>query len=102
MYLIAYLKRLLQEKHSLRITDITIDYVPEKLQCFDEETKTFRSLKRYLSFKRTSLQTYYYFKIWYGKTAVIKNVVQRLHQKAKDLGIEVISFCENTNRNCRI
>jgi len=68
---------------------LTIDYVPEKLPFRDEETKTVaQTLSVVLKGARPS-NLLLFGKPGTGKTAVIKNVVQRLHQKAKDLGIEV-------------
>ena len=68
---------------------LTIDYVPEKLPFRDEETKTIaQTLSVVLKGARPS-NLLLFWKPGTGKTAVIKNVVQRLHQKAKDLGIEV-------------
>lgn len=68
---------------------LTIDYVPEKLPFRDEETKTIaQTLSVVLKGARPS-NLLLFGKPGTGKTAVVKNVVQRLHQKAKDLGIEV-------------
>jgi len=68
---------------------LAIDYVPEKLSFRDEETKTIaQTLSVVLKGARPS-NLLLFGKPGTGKTAVIKNVVQRLHQKAKDLGIEV-------------
>ncbi|MFY9796698.1 MAG: AAA family ATPase [Candidatus Nitrosopolaris sp.] len=68
---------------------LTIDYVPEKLPFRDEETKTVaQTLSVVLKGARPS-NLLLFGKPGTGKTAVIKNVVQRLHKKAKDLGIEV-------------
>lgn len=68
---------------------LTIDYVPEKLPFRDEEAKTIaQTLSVVLKGARPS-NLLLFGKPGTGKTAVIKNVVQRLHQKAKDLGIEV-------------
>jgi len=68
---------------------LTIDYVPEKLPFRDEETKTIaQTLSVVLKGARPS-NLLLFGKPGTGKTAVIKNVVQRLHQKAKDLEIEV-------------
>ena len=68
---------------------LTIDYVPEKLPFRDEETKTIaQTLSVVLKGARPS-NLLLFGKPGTGKTAVIKNVVQRLHQKAKDIGIEV-------------
>lgn len=68
---------------------LTIDYVPEKLSFRDEETKTVaQTLSVVLKGARPS-NLLLFGKPGTGKTAVVKNVVQRLHKKAKDLGIEV-------------
>ena len=68
---------------------LTIDYVPEKLPFRDEETKTVaQTLSVVLKGARPS-NLLLFGKPGTGKTAVVKNVVQRLHKKAKDLGIEV-------------
>ncbi len=68
---------------------LTIDYVPEKLPFRDEETKTIaQALSVVLKGARPS-NLLLFGKPGTGKTAVIKNVVQRLHQKAKERGIEV-------------
>lgn len=68
---------------------LTIDYVPEKLPFRDEETKAIaQTLSVVLKGARPS-NLLLFGKPGTGKTAVIKNVVQRLHKKAKDLGIEV-------------
>ena len=68
---------------------LTIDYVPEKLSFRDEETKTVaQTLSVVLKGARPS-NLLLFGKPGTGKTAVLKNVVQRLHKKAKDLGIEV-------------
>jgi archaeal cell division control protein 6 len=68
---------------------LTIDYVPEKLSFRDEETKTVaQTLSVVLKGARPS-NLLLFGKPGTGKTAVVKNVVQRLHKKAKELGIEV-------------
>ena len=68
---------------------LTVDYVPEKLPFRDEETKTVaQTLSVVLKGARPS-NLLLFGKPDTGKTAVVKNVVQRLHKKAKDLGIEV-------------
>ena len=68
---------------------LTIDYVPESLSFRDEETKTVaQTLSVVLKGARPS-NLLLFGKPGTGKTAVVKNVVQRLHKKAKDLGIEV-------------
>ena len=68
---------------------LTIDYVPEKLSFRDEETKTVaQTLSVVLKGARPS-NLLLFGKPGTGKTAVVKNVVQRLHKKAKDLDIEV-------------
>ena len=68
---------------------MTIDYVPEKLPFRDEETKTIaQTLSVVLKGARPS-NLLLFGKPGTGKTAVIKNVVEHLHKKAKELGIEV-------------
>jgi cell division control protein 6 len=80
----VYGKALIKNRRTL-----TIDYVPEKLPFRDEETKTVaQTLSVVLKGARPS-NLLLFGKPGTGKTAVIKNVVQRLHKKAKDLGIEV-------------
>lgn len=69
---------------------LTIDYVPEKLSFRDEETKTIaQTLSAVLKGARPS-NLLLFGKPGTGKTAVVKNVIGRLHTKAQELGIEVI------------
>src|ERR687884_1252145 len=69
---------------------LTIDYVPEKLPFRDEETKTVaQTLSVVLKGARPS-NLLLFGKPGTGKTAVVKNVINRLQKKAKELEIEVI------------
>src|SRR5918911_991499 len=69
---------------------LTIDYVPEKLPFRDEEAKTIaQTLSAVLKGTRPS-NLLLFGKPGTGKTAVVKNVIGRLHTKAQELGIEVI------------
>lgn len=69
---------------------LTIDYVPEKLPFRDEEVKTIaQTLSIVLKGARPS-NLLLFGKPGTGKTAVIKNIVNRLQKKAKELEIEVI------------
>jgi cell division control protein 6 len=78
-------KTLVKNRRSL-----TIDYVPEKLSFRDEETKTIaQTLSAVLKGTRPS-NLLLFGKPGTGKTAVVKNVIGRLHTKAQELGIEVI------------
>ena len=78
-------KTLVKNRRSL-----TIDYVPEKLSFRDEETKTnAQTLSAVLKGTRPS-NLLLFGKPGTGKTAVVKNVIGRLHTKAQELGIEVI------------
>jgi len=77
-------KSLLKDRQTL-----TIDYVPEKLPFRDEETKT---LAQVLSsvFKGARPSNLLLFgKPGTGKTAVVKNVVERLQKKSSELGIHI-------------
>jgi archaeal cell division control protein 6 len=69
---------------------LTIDYVPEKLPFRDEEGKTIaQTLSIVLKGARPS-NLLLFGKPGTGKTAVIKNIINRLQRKAKELEIEVI------------
>jgi cell division control protein 6 len=69
---------------------LTIDYVPEKLPFRDEEAKTIaQTLSIVLKGARPS-NLLLFGKPGTGKTAVIKNIINRLQKKAKELEIEVI------------
>src|SRR5215218_9978510 len=69
---------------------LTIDYVPENLPFRDEETKTVaQALSVVLKGARPS-NLLLFGKPGTGKTAVVKKVIEHLHKKAKELGLEVI------------
>ncbi len=75
---------------------LTIDYVPEKLPFRDEETKTVaQTLSVVLKGARPS-NLLLFGKPGTGKTAVTKKVIEHLHKKAKELGLEVIVPIINT------
>lgn len=75
---------------------LTIDYVPEKLPFRDEETKTVaQTLSVILKGARPS-NLLLFGKPGTGKTAVVKKVIEHLHKKAKELGLEVIVPIINT------
>jgi cell division control protein 6 len=75
---------------------LTIDYVPEKLPFRDEETKTVaQALSVVLKGARPS-NLLLFGKPGTGKTAVVKKVIEHLHKKAKELGLEVIVPIINT------
>ena len=75
---------------------LTIDYVPEKLPFRDEETKTVaQTLSVVLKAARPS-NLLLFGKPGTGKTAVVKKVIEHLHKKAKELGLEVIVPIINT------
>ena len=75
---------------------LTIDYVPEKLPFRDEETKTVaQALSLVLKGARKS-NLLLFGKPGTGKTAVVNKVIEHLHKKAKELGLEVIVPIINT------
>jgi len=68
---------------------LTIDYVPERLPFRDKETTTIaQSLSVVLRHGRPS-NLLIFGKPGTGKTAVVKNVIERLSNKAKNLGIQI-------------
>jgi len=77
-------KVLVKNRHTL-----TIDYVPEKLPFRDGETTTLaQALSTILRGSRPS-NLLLFGKPGTGKTAVVKNVVERLKKKTDELGIDV-------------
>ena len=69
---------------------LTIDYIPQKLQFRDEETTTIaQTLAVSLKGARPS-NLLLFGKPGTGKTAVVKNVINKFKEKSTELGIEVI------------
>ncbi|MCI0558431.1 MAG: AAA family ATPase [Nitrososphaera sp.] len=78
-------KILFTDRHKL-----TIDYVPEKLPFRDGESRTLAQVLS-TAFKGARPSNLLLFGIpGTGKTAVVKNVVERWIKKARELGVEVV------------
>lgn len=75
---------------------LTIDYVPEKLPFRDEETKTIAQALSVVLREARPSNLLLFGKPGTGKTAVVKNVIERLRKKAKELEIDVIVPFINT------
>ncbi len=68
---------------------LTIDYVPEKLQFRDEETSAVAQAVSPILKGRRPSNLLLFGKPGSGKTAVVKNVTEKLIKKAKSLGSEI-------------
>ena len=90
IYLIAFLKSAAGQTLIKNRKTLTIDYVPERLPFRDDETGTIaQALSVVLKGARPS-NLLLFGKPGTGKTAVVKNVTERLFKKASNLGIEVL------------
>ena len=87
----ATVKALVKNRRTL-----TIDYVPEKLPFRDEETKTIAQALSVVLREARPSNLVLFGKPGTGKTAVVKNVIERLRKKAKELEIDVIVPFINT------
>jgi archaeal cell division control protein 6 len=87
----ATVKALVKNRRTL-----TIDYVPEKLPFRDEETKTIAQALSVVLREARPSNLLLFGKPGTGKTAVVKNVIERLRKKAKELEIDVIVPFINT------
>ncbi len=68
---------------------LTIDYVPEKLPFRDEESKTIAQVLSVVLKKGRPSNLLVFGKPGTGKTAVVKNVINRLKKKSIEHGIEI-------------
>ena len=68
---------------------LTIDYVPEKLPFRDEESKTIAQVLSVVLKNGRPSNLLVFGKPGTGKTAVVKNVINRLEKKSIEHGIEI-------------
>ncbi|MEO9320762.1 MAG: orc1/cdc6 family replication initiation protein [Nitrososphaera sp.] len=68
---------------------LTIDYVPENLPFRDEESRTLAQVLSSLFKGARPSNLLLFGKPGTGKTAVVKNVIDRLQKKARELGVHV-------------